>query len=104
MVSRKKRLFALAESLIRELDGIDDPIQPEDLLPWLNINVPQTDAEAEQDYAEQDYAEHKDQRTQAGRGRFGKLRELLNMQGGDLLDVLDRAIEICAMNKPGEQS
>jgi len=99
MVSRKKRLFALAESLIRELDDIDDPIQPEDLMPWLNINVPQTDAEAEQDYAE-----HKDQRTQAGRGRVGKLRELLNMQEGDLLDVLDRAIEICAMNRPGEQS
>ena len=99
MSSRKKRLFALAESLTRELEDIDDPVQPEDLIPWLNINVPQTDAEAEQDYAE-----HKDQRTQAGRGRVGRLRELLNMQDGDLLDVLDRAIEICAMNKPGEQS
>ena len=99
MSSRKKRLFALAESLMRELEGIDDPVQPEDLLPWLSINVPQTDAEAEQDYAE-----HKDQRTQAGRGRVGKLRELLTMQDGDLLDVLDRAIEICAMNRPEGQS
>jgi hypothetical protein len=101
--TREKRLFKLAESLaehIAECDGQAVYLhfaQPEDLLPWLQMNVPTTDEEYEED-AEQLREELKDNQVQSrGRSAIGKLRDALGFApGGSIISVIEKAAEVCA--------
>jgi hypothetical protein len=96
--SREKRLFRLAESLAREVDAIRQPMQPEDLLSWLQCNVPFTEQEQDEDI------EELPQPVQSrGMSAIQKLRSSLGYAPGDsLISVIEKAAEVCELDKSSQ--
>ncbi len=91
--SRDKRLFALAESLIQDIEQADMPLQPEDLMPWLASHVPSTERE------DAEFAEELDEitpRQAQGKSAINRLRKALGFaEGTSLLMVIEMAAEVC---------
>ena len=101
--SREKRLFKLAEDLAEYVAACNGQTmylhfaQPEDLLPWLHINVPMTDEEATEDCGECQTDAQDCKVASRGRSAIGKLRNALGFAPGDsIISVIEKAAEVCA--------
>jgi hypothetical protein len=91
--TRDKRLFHLAELLAAELNKSKGDVQPEDILSFMQCNVPISEDESSEEY--EDMMHEHNQRT-AGRGTsaIGKLRKSLGFADGDsIISVIEKAAE-----------
>jgi hypothetical protein len=99
---RDKRLFGLAELLAAELNKSKGDVQPEDIVGFMQCNVPISEDESSEEY--EDMMHEHNQRT-AGRGTsaIAKLRKSLGFVDGDsIISVIEKAAEVCELQKPQE--
>ena len=90
--SYDKRLFGLAESLIRDIERADKPIQPEDVMLWIQTHVPRTESEDKE--FEEELAEMMPDRKSPGRSSINELRQALGFTDEmSLLSVIRTAAE-----------
>ena len=93
-----KRLFGLAESLIRDIERADKPVQPEDLMLWIQTHVPRTETEEKE--FEEELAEMMPDRPSPGRSSINELRQALGFTDEMcLLSVIRSATEVCRLAK-----
>lgn len=89
-----KRLFGLAESLIRDIERADKPVQPEDLMLWIQAHVPRTETEDKE--FEEELREMMPDRSSPGRSSIKELRQALGFTDEmSLLSVIRTAAEVC---------
>lgn len=90
---RDKRLFGLAELLAAELNKSKGDVQPEDIVSFMQCNVPISEEESSEEYDDM----MKDRLARpAGRGTsaMARLRKSLGFADGDsLISVLEKAAE-----------
>ena len=93
--TRDKRLFHLAELLAAELNKTKGDVQPEDILSFMQCNVPIAEEESSEEYEDMS-REHA--QTIAGRGTsvIARLRKSLGFVDGDsIISVMEKAAEVC---------
>ena len=91
--TRDKRLFNLAELLAAELNKSKGDVQPEDIVSFMQCNVPISEDESFEEY--EDMMHEHNQRT-AGRGTsaIAKLRKSLGFVDGDsIISVIEKAAD-----------
>lgn len=92
MTARKKRLFAMAESLARLAnDDAGSVHQPEDFMEWLHCHIPETDEEHAEDVAELDRMFPEPARDYRN-SHAGKLKEVTGAE--NLIDAVITATEL----------
>lgn len=92
--TRDKRLFHLAELLAAELNKSKGDVQPEDIVSFMQCNVPMTGEEADEDFEEtkREIIEH----PSPGRLALQRLQTALGFVPGDsLISVMEKAAEVC---------
>jgi hypothetical protein len=92
---RDKRLFHLCELLADELNKTKGDVQPEDILSFMQCNVPISEDESSEEYEDMS-REHS--QTIAGRGTsvIARLRKSLGFVDGDsIISVMEKAAEVC---------
>lgn len=92
---RDKRLFGLAELLATELNKSKGDVQPEDIVSFMQCNVPISEEESSEEY--DDMMKDRWERP-AGRGTsaMARLRKSLGFVDGDsLISVIEKAAEAC---------
>jgi len=92
--TRDKRLFHLAELLAGELNQSKGDIQPEDIVGFMQCNVPMTAEEADEDFEEtkREAMRH----PTPGRVALQRLRTALGFVPGDsLISVMEKAAKAC---------
>ncbi len=98
-----KRMFGLAESLIRDIERADKPVQPEDLMLWIQTHVPRTETEEKE--FDEELAEMMPDRPSPGRSSINELRKALGFTDEmSLLSVIRSATEVCQRVKEENQS
>jgi hypothetical protein len=92
--TRDKRLFHLAELLAAELNKSRGDVQPEDIVSFMQCNVPMTEDELEEDFEES--KREMRVRVTPGLSAIQRLRAALGFDAGDsLISVMEKAAEVC---------
>jgi len=90
---RDKRLFSLAELLAAELNKSKGDVQPEDILSFMQCNVPISEEESSEEYEDM-IQEHNQKPAGRGTSAIARLRKSLGFVDGDsIISVIERAAD-----------
>jgi hypothetical protein len=90
---RDRRLFGLAELLAAELNKSKGDVQPEDIVGFMQCNVPMTNEEADEDFEEAKCEAMR--HPTPGRVALQRLRTALGFVPGDsLISIMEKAAEV----------
>lgn len=90
---RDKRLFSLAELLAAELNKSKGDVQPEDILSFMQCNVPVSEDESSEEYEDM-IQEHNQKPAGRGTSAIARLRKSLGFVDGDsIISVIEKAAD-----------
>ncbi len=96
---RDKRLFHLAELLAAELNKSKGDVQPEDIVSFMQCNVPVSEDESSEEYEDM-VQEHSQKPAGRGSAAISRLRKSLGFDDGDsLIAVIEKAAEFCEADR-----